>query len=403
MGQSQYFRVQVTDIDSDGDDVNDWEDLQLGFDPFCADTFNTGFSDRQTILNALATTDTVTVAATHTTASTAYGDTGVLTFTRTGNLDAVTVAYTVGGTAVAGTDYTALTGTVTFPVGVNTVTVNVVTAYHDENAKHALDGVVLSAGQSGVQDLKDALDMLSNHPSTGPFFCRQLIQKLVTSNPSAGYVYRVAQVFVNNGQGVRVNLRAVVRAILLDYEARSATMFSNTQYGKEREPVIRLANVYRAFNGHASNGHYQINESDMTQNYGEVVLDGPSVFNFFSPTYTLTGDIATAGLVCPEFGITKATTVVFSSNDLRGRVAQTVSSVYLSQIGVDLSALQALASNPAAMVDSLNTLLLNGQMSTGLRTQAINAVTGIAASNTLGRAQTAVQILCTSPGFCIQK
>ncbi len=139
-----------------------------------------------------------------------------------------------------------------------------VAAHHDENAKRALDGVVLPAGQSGAQDLKDALDMLSNHPSAGPFFCRQLIQKLVTSNPSAGYVYRVAQVFANNGQGVRGDLRAVVRAILLDYEARSSTMFSNTQYGKEREPVIRLANMYRAFNGHAFNGHYQIYEYDMT-------------------------------------------------------------------------------------------------------------------------------------------
>ncbi len=278
-----------------------------------------------------------------------------------------------------------------------------VAAHHDQNAKRALDSVVLPAGQSGAQDLKDALDMLSNHPSAGPFFCRQLIQKLVTSNPSAGYVYRVAQVFANNGQGVRGDLRAVVRAILLDYEARSSTMFSNAQYGKQREPVIRLANLYRAFNGHASNGHFQINEYDTTPNYGQAVLDSPSVFNFFSPTYTLTGEIATAGLVCPEFGITTATTVIYSSNDLRGRAAQSVSSVYPSQIGVDLSALQALSSSPAAMVDSLNALLLNGQMSAGLRTQAINAVTGVAAANTLGRAQTAVQILCTSPEFCIQK
>ena len=278
-----------------------------------------------------------------------------------------------------------------------------VAAHHDENAKQALDGVVLPAGQSGTQDLKDALDILSDHPNAGPFFCHQLIQKLVTSNPSAGYVYRVAQVFANDGQGVRGDLRAVVRAILLDYEARSSTMFSNTQYGKEREPVIRLANMYRAFNGHAFNGRYQINEYDITPNYGEAVLDGPSVFNFFSPSYTLTGEIATAGLVCPEFGITTATTVIYSSNDVRGRVAQTVSSIYPSQIGVDLSALQALASSPAAMVDSVNALLLNGQMSAGLRTQAINAVTAIDASNTLGRAQAAVQILCTSPEFCIQK
>ncbi len=278
-----------------------------------------------------------------------------------------------------------------------------VPAYHDTNAKRLLDGVVLPAGQSGTQDLKDALDMLANHANTGPFFCRQLIQKLVTSNPSPGYVYRVAQTFANNGQGVRGDLRAVVRAILLDYEARSATMFSNTQYGKVREPLVRLANVYRAFNAKALNSRYQIDEGEMSSNYGQAVLDSPSVFNFFSPNYTLTGEIASAGLVCPEFGITTATTVVFSSNNVRDRITRTSSSSYPYVIGLDLSAVQALAANPAGMVDSLNALLLNGQMSSGLRTQTINAVTNVAATNPLGRAQTAVQFLSTSPEFCIQK
>ena len=126
-----------------------------------------------------------------------------------------------------------------------------VPGHHDQEAKHLLDGVVLPAGQSGAQDLKDGLDMLANHPNTGPFFCRQLIQKLVTSNPSPAYIYRVAQVFANNGAGQRGDLRAVVRAILSDYEARSTTMLTNTHFGKEREPIVRLANVYRAFNARA--------------------------------------------------------------------------------------------------------------------------------------------------------
>ena len=278
-----------------------------------------------------------------------------------------------------------------------------VPGHHDTAAKTLLDNVALPAGQTDVQDLKDALDLLANHANTGPFICRQLIQRLVTSNPSAGYVYRVSQVFTNNGQGVRGDLRAVVRAILLDYEARAAAVTTNAQYGKQREPAVRLAALYRAFNGRSYNTRYQIGEGEMSSNYGQAALNAPSVFNFFPPSFTLTGDIAAAGLVCPEFSITTATTVVSSSNNLRNRVWQTLSANYPYQIALDLRAYQALASNPAALVDSLNALLLNGQMSSGLRTQVINAVTGIDASNTLLRAQTAVQLLCTAPEFCIQK
>ena len=275
--------------------------------------------------------------------------------------------------------------------------------HHDAGSKKLLDNVVLPAGQTDVQDLKDALDLLANHPSTGPFICKQLIQRLVTSNPSPGYVYRVARVFADNGQGVRGDLRAVVRAILLDYEARAAVMASNPQYGKEREPVVRLAALYRAFNGRAYSGRYQIGEGEISSNYGQAALDAPSVFNFFPPAFTLTGEIAAAGLVCPEFSITTATTVVSSSNNLRNRVWQNLSATYPWQIALNLQAYQTLAADPAALVDSLNALLLNGQMSAGLRTQTINAVTGVSSTNPLLRAQTAVQLLCTAPEFCIQK
>ena len=195
----------------------------------------------------------------------------------------------------------------------------------------------------------------------------------------------------------------MVRAILLDYEARSLTMTGNAQFGKVREPVVRLANVYRAFNARAYNKRYQLGENEISQNYGQAAIDAPSVFNFFPPTFTVTGEIAAAGLVSPEFGITTATTVVASSNNLRGRIALSVSTSNPSQIGLDLSALTALASNPAGLVDSLNALLLSGQMSSGLRTQAINAVTAGDAANPLKRAQTAVQLLSTAPEFCVQK
>ena len=127
-GQTQYYRVQVGDVDSDNDGVSDWDELKLGFDPFRADTFNSGFGDLQAITNALASANTVSVTATHAVGSTAYGDAGVLTFTRTGNFNALRVAYTIGGTAAPGKDYQPLSGSVVFPLTVNTVTVNVTPA-----------------------------------------------------------------------------------------------------------------------------------------------------------------------------------------------------------------------------------------------------------------------------------
>ena len=99
--------------------------------------------------------------------------------------------------------------------------------HHDTGAKLLLDGVTLPAGQTQSQDLHDALDLLFNHPNTGPFVCRELIQRLVTSNPSPAYIGRVAQVFANNGQGVRGDLKAVIQAILLDSEARSSANTSS--------------------------------------------------------------------------------------------------------------------------------------------------------------------------------
>ena len=127
-GSVRYYRVQFSDLDSDGDGVSDWAEIALGYDPYSVDTFNTGLGDRQAILNALGATDVISVAADRPLATTAFGDTGSLRFTRSGGLDAVTVTYTVGGTATAGADYVPLTGTVTFPLGVNAVSVKVTPA-----------------------------------------------------------------------------------------------------------------------------------------------------------------------------------------------------------------------------------------------------------------------------------
>jgi uncharacterized protein (DUF1800 family) len=262
---------------------------------------------------------------------------------------------------------------------------------------------VLPPGQTGEQDLKDAHDVLFNHQNCGPFIARSLIQRLVTSNPSPGYIYRVAKKFANNGSGVRGDMKAVIKAILLDYEARSATSLTNPNFGKQREPMIRVATVYRAFNARAYNNRFQLYTYDISPDFGQAFLDAPSVFNFFSPFFSLSGELATAGLMSPEYQITTDTTAIASSNNIRNRIAATRTPMYPSSIGLDLTAQVALASNPAALVDSLNTIMLAGQMSAGLRTQLINAVTAQSASAPLQRAQLAVQLLATSPEFCVQK
>ena len=167
----------------------------------------------------------------------------------------------------------------------------------------ALANGIIQAGQGGEKDLKDALDNVFNHPNVGPFISKQLIQKLVTSNPSPDYVRRVAQVFNNDGRGVRGNLEAVVKAILLDPEAR--TPGSSAAAGKLKEPLLRLTQLWRAYDGRTPGGEVGLmmwgNEFGGPLNaFGQSPLESPSVFNFFSPFYSPPGEISRAGLVSPE-------------------------------------------------------------------------------------------------------
>src|SRR5437588_945367 len=273
--------------------------------------------------------------------------------------------------------------------------------HHDTGAKTILNGVTLPAGQTQAQDLKNCLDTIFNHSNVGPFVARRLIQRLVTSNPSPAYIARIAKVFANNGHSVRGDMKAVVQAILLDSEARSSSFVSSDDYGHEREAVIRLANLYRAFNASSSTGKVVVNSS--TFNFGQAPLYAPSVFNFFSPFYSQAGPIQDADLVAPEFQITTDTTVITSANRMRSAVYQQPSSSNPDAIVLDLSAQMALASNPASLVDSLNPLLMSGQMSSNMHSIVINAVSQIPAANTLERAQTAVHLIVTSPEFVIEK
>jgi len=274
-----------------------------------------------------------------------------------------------------------------------------VASRHSPDAKQILDGVVLPANQTAAQDLKTMLDTIFNHSNVGPFVCRQLIQRLVTSNPSPGYLYRVASVFNNNGQGVRGDLKAVVRAILMDYDARGNA--GTTQgAGHAREPVVRLTNLLRAFNATSPNGKFSIR--NVFTNLGQEAMHSPTVFNFFSPDYSAPGAIAEAGLKSPEFEITNETSVVTVANYFRGGIYSGLGPT-TARVTLNLSNEIALAANPDQLVDHLNALLMSGNMSSQMRTILINAVTQIPSNNPTERARTAIYLVINSPEYTVEK
>lgn len=274
-----------------------------------------------------------------------------------------------------------------------------VASRHSTDAKTILDGVMLPANQSADQDLKTTLDTVFNHPNVGPFICRQLIQRLVTSNPSPGYLYRVASVFNNNGQGVRGDLQAVVRAILMDYDARGSAKTTQGA-GHLREPVIRLTNLLRAFGASSPDGKFSIRNANA--NLGQEAMHSPTVFNFFTPDYSAPGEIAEAGLKSPEFEITNETTVVTVANFLRTGINGGLGPS-TARVTLNLTNEIAMAANPTQLVDHLNTLLMAGAMSAEMRTILINAVTQIPASNPTERTRTAIYLVINSPEFSVDK
>ncbi len=188
--------------------------------------------------------------------------------------------------------------------------------FHDVGAKTIIGGINLpertasdpDKGTAGLLDYNAAIDALFHHPNIAPFVCKQLIQKLVTSNPSPEYVARVAAKFADNGSGVRGDMKTIIRAVLLDQEARDPAKMSDLTFGKMKEPYLRTVNLIRAFDGRAGNGIYALNNLDDI--HFQEPLDAPSVFNFFKPGYSPDGPVSDAGLVAGEFQILNAVTAL---------------------------------------------------------------------------------------------
>ena len=175
--------------------------------------------------------------------------------------------------------------------------------YHEPSEKYLLNGFVVPAGQTGLEDAQQAITHLTNHDNTAPFICKKLIQRLIKANPSPGYIWRVAAKFNNNGEGVRGDLKAVVKAILLDQEARLCGWIKHVQQGMLREPILRQMHLARAFNAQANSGRFWNEGLDFQIKTTQAPLSAPSVFNFFLPDYQPNGPISNAGLVAPAFQI----------------------------------------------------------------------------------------------------
>ena len=244
-------------------------------------------------------------------------------------------------------------------------------AEHDAGSKQLLNGYVSPAGITPQQDLNNALDNIFNHPNVGPFVGKQLIQHLVKSNPSAAYISRVAAAFNNNGQGVRGDMKAVISAILLDPEARANDNGGNDQPGDGhlQEPALFIAGVVRAFGGQMNDQNYY--PWDLV-NLGQDIYDAPSVFNYYSPTYSVPGTPLLGG----EFEIHTPNNAIWRADMVRTLFSQWSNPVqnYGPGTTVDLTAFLALAGAPATLVNALDLTLTHGTMPAGMKTLLVNAV-----------------------------
>jgi uncharacterized protein (DUF1800 family) len=238
--------------------------------------------------------------------------------------------------------------------------------YHDTGDKTLLNGFVIPAGGTAQSDLDAALQNIFNHPNVGPFICKQLIQHLVTSNPSPAYVARVVAAFNDNGSGVRGDLKAVVSAILLDPEARRGDDPTQVEPGDGhlKEPILLMTNLLRTMNAATGGDGLSDYAADMFQE----PLNPPTVFNFYPPDYS----IPNTNLLGPEFQIFNSSTAItrvnFVNDAIYGRIGN---------MTTDLTPYLPYASSPDQLVDKLGTVMMHGEMSPEMRSTIITAISGI--------------------------
>ncbi len=282
---------------------------------------------------------------------------------------------------------------------------------HDVTAKTLLDypnavNKNIAAGLSGNTELQLALDNIFYHPNVAPFVSRYLIQQMVTSDPTPAYVGRVAAIFNDNGAGVRGDMKAVVKAILLDPEARG-NVKTDVNYGKLREPVQLATNILRQFDVESadlstqSDGYVWTNITPMGQN----TFYSPTVFNYYPPEYVVPGP----GLNAPEFAIMTTGTAIARANFMNTMVFGKINGGSTNAplgTAINLAEMQALAAADTTsnrLLDTLNTRLMHGTMTAQNKSTIMTAVNAVAATDPLTRAKTAIYLIATSSQYQVQR
>ncbi|MEO1448831.1 MAG: DUF1800 family protein, partial [Bacteroidota bacterium] len=250
-------------------------------------------------------------------------------------------------------------------------------AYHDVSEKRMIDGTVLPAGRDGKEDIDDALDLLFNHPNTGPFISIRLIQNFVKSNPSPAYVNRVAMVFADNGQGVRGDLKAVIHAILTDPEARDCAWMNHPNAGKLIQPLERFTRITAAFDVFDDTAAYVLRDA-WENNLGQRFLGSPTVFNFFSPLYGEEKFVTPLGLVSPEFQILNSVTAIehLNANEhkVENRVFRNWGGGDDPELDLSFEVNLMTTQGVGAVLERFNLLLCRGQLSDQTRSIIENAI-----------------------------
>ncbi len=287
-----------------------------------------------------------------------------------------------------------------------------VQTYHDTTAKTLLNGVTIPAGGTAQGDLTAALDNIFDHPNVAPFLARQIIKRLITSNPSVGYVGRVAAVFNDNGDGVRGDLAAMTKALLLDDEARTGPTSGPGNFGKIKEPLIRLAQLWRAFDvepGPASDGMYKTVPKTLDgidSLLGQEPVRSPSVFNFFLPDNPVQAgnpSVAPELQIHTEINVASANNMLFEciylANNRTGPDTKSTSS------RIDVEREIALAADPEALIDHLDLLLLAGTIPAGTRALLLAHLQSLPDSSAghYQRALDAIFCIVASPLHLVQK
>ena len=272
---------------------------------------------------------------------------------------------------------------------------------HELGSKSFL-GTLIPANTDGVASLRLALDTLFAHPNVGPFIGRQLIQRLVSSNPSPAYVARVAAAFADNGAGVRGNLAAVTRAVLLDSEARASAGLTDPAFGKLREPIVRFVQWARSFGITDATDTWALGDmSDPARRLGQSPLRSPSVFNFFRPGY-VPPNSPIGQRTAPEFQITTESSVAGYVNFMQGVIGNAA----VGGTTVSYTGLEPLGPDSAGLLAELNLLMAAGQLSATTLAALRTALDSIATGTTTGlnnRIRAALTLVMASPEYITLK